>query len=143
MEILYSNDIEKIIPHRHPFLLIDKVVDMVPGEYAKAVKCITASEPWFTGHFPQNHVMPGVLMVEAMAQTGAVSILSLDKFKGKIAFFAGIKNAKFRRVARPGDKLEIEMKIDKLRRNFGTGTGTITCDGELVVEAVLSFMIES
>ncbi|MDO4772454.1 MAG: 3-hydroxyacyl-ACP dehydratase FabZ [Bacillota bacterium] len=139
--MLNIEQIKEIIPHRYPFLLIDRVVDMKVGESCHAVKCITASEPWFQGHFPEHHVMPGVLLIEAIAQTGAVSILSKEENKGKIAFFSGIKNAKFRREVLPGDKLDIFVEIGKLRRNFGTGVGKILCDGELCVEAEISFFI--
>lgn len=140
--MLNIEEIKKIIPHRYPFLLIDRITDMEIGKNAKAIKCITASEPWFQGHFPEHNVMPGVLLVEAMAQTGAVSILSIEENKGKIAFFSGIKNAKFRREVVPGDKLEIEVEIVKLRKNYGVGEGKITCEGEICVEAEISFFIE-
>lgn len=139
---LNVEEIKAIIPHRHPFLLVDRVVDMEEGKWVKAQKCITASEPWFTGHFPDRNVMPGVLMVEAMAQAGAVAILSLDQYKGKLAFFSGIKQAKFRRQVVPGDRLDIDVEIVKMRRNYGVGKGTITCDGDLCVEAEISFFVE-
>lgn len=139
---LNFEEIKEIIPHRHPFLLIDRVVDMKEGEWVKAQKCVTASEPWFTGHFPNHNVMPGVLMVEAMAQAGAVAILSIDKYRGKLAFFSGINDAKFRRQVVPGDRLDIEVEILKMRRNFGKGKGIVYCDGQVCVEAELSFFIE-
>ena len=99
--MLNIEEIKQIIPHRYPFLLIDRVEEMEVGKSVHAVKCITASEPWFTGHFPDHNVMPGVLLVEAMAQAGAVSILSMEENRGKLAFFSGIKNAKFRREVVP------------------------------------------
>lgn len=139
---LNVEEIKAIIPHRHPFLLVDRVVDMEEGKWVKAQKCITASEPWFTGHFPDRNVMPGVLMVEAMAQAGAVAILSLDQYKGKLAFFSGIKEAKFRRQVVPGDRLDIDVEIVKMRRNYGVGKGSITCDVDLCVEAEISFFVE-
>ncbi|MBC2575806.1 3-hydroxyacyl-ACP dehydratase FabZ [Peptostreptococcus canis] len=140
--MLNIEEIKKIIPHRYPFLLIDKVVEMEIGKSCHAVKCITNTEPWFQGHFPEHNVMPGVLLVEAMAQTGAVSILSVEENKGKIAFFSGIKDAKFRREILPGDKLDIFIEIVKLRKNFGIGRGKIYSEGELCVEAEISFFIE-
>ena len=115
--MLNIEEIKEIIPHRYPFLLIDRVEEMEVGKSVHAIKCITASEPWFTGHFPEHNVMPGVLLVEAMAQAGAVSILSMEENKGKLAFFSGIKNAKFRREVVPGDRLDIHVEITKMRRN--------------------------
>lgn len=135
------NEIKKILPHREPFLMIDKVVEFEIGKSCHAVKCVTSSEPWFPGHFPEHSVMPGVLLVEAIAQAGAIPLLSMDEHKGKIAFFSGIKNAKFRREVRPGDKIDIFIEIGKLRKNFGTGIGKILLDGELCVEAEISFFI--
>ena len=113
--MLNIEEIKEIIPHRYPFLLIDRVEEMEVGKSVHAIKCITASEPWFTGHFPEHNVMPGVLLVEAMAQAGAVSILSMEENKGKLAFFSGIKNAKFRREVVPGDRLDIHVEITKMR----------------------------
>src|SRR3712207_6337867 len=139
---LNVEEIKSIIPHRHPFLIIDRVVDMKVGKWIKAQKCITATEPWFTGHFPNHNVMPGVLMVEAMAQAGAVAILSMEEYKGKLAFFSGIKEAKFRKQVVPGDRLDIEVEIVKMRRNYGMGRGRITCDSQVCVEAEISFFIE-
>lgn len=139
--MLNIEEIKSIIPHRYPFLLIDKVVDMEIGKCTHAIKNVTATEPWFQGHFPDYNVMPGVLLVEAMAQAGAVSILSMEEHKGKIAFFSGIKEAKFRKEVRPGDSLDINVEIVKMRKNYGIGKGTITCEGELCVEAEISFFI--
>ncbi|WP_101772796.1 3-hydroxyacyl-ACP dehydratase FabZ [Peptostreptococcus faecalis] len=143
MNLLNIEEIKEIIPHRYPFLLIDKVIEMEVGKSTHAVKCISATEPWFQGHFPDHNVMPGVLLIEAMAQAGAVSILSIPENKGKIAFFSGIKNAKFRREVVPGDKLDIYVEIIKIRKNFGSGSGKICCDGELCVEGEISFFIEA
>lgn len=135
-------EIKKILPHREPFLLIDRVLEMEIGKYARAKKCVTNTEPYFRGHFPNHAVMPGVLQIEAMAQTGAVAILSMEENKGQIAFFSGIKNAKFRREVRPGDVLDIYVEMTRLRKNFGQGVGKITVEGELVCEAEISFFIE-
>lgn len=139
--MLNIEEIKKIIPHRYPFLLIDRIEDMEVGKKAHGIKGVTFTEPWFQGHFPEHSVMPGVLLIEAMAQTGAVAILSMDEYKGKIAFFAGIKEAKFRKEVRLGDKLDIHVEILKLRKNYGVGKGTILCDGKLCTEAEISFMI--
>ena len=112
-------EIMSIIPHRQPFLLIDRVEEIVEGEKVIATKNVSYNEPFFAGHFPQEPVMPGVLIVEAMAQAGAVAILSMDEFKGKTAYFGGIKNAKFKKKVVPGDVLRLEVSIEKLKRNAG------------------------
>lgn len=138
---LNSNQIQAIIPHRYPFLLIDKVTDLVPGERCKAIKNVSANEMQFMGHFPSEHVMPGVLMVEAMAQAGAVIILSLPENKGKIAYFAGIDKCKFKRKVIPGDTLEIDVNIVNRKGPIGIGEGTIKVDGQLAVTAQLKFAI--
>ena len=117
-------EIMSIIPHRQPFLLIDRVEEIVEGEKVIATKNVSYNEPFFAGHFPQEPVMPGVLIVEAMAQAGAVAILSMDEFKGKTAYFGGIKNAKFKKKVVPGDVLRLEVSIEKLKRNAGIGVGT-------------------
>ena len=116
-------EIMSIIPHRQPFLLIDRVEEIVEGEKVIATKNVSYNEPFFAGHFPQEPVMPGVLIVEAMAQAGAVAILSMDEFKGKTAYFGGIKNAKFKKKVVPGDVLRLEVSIEKLKRNAGIGVG--------------------
>ncbi|MDD6920517.1 MAG: 3-hydroxyacyl-ACP dehydratase FabZ [Eubacteriales bacterium] len=139
--MLNIEEIKAIIPHRYPFLLIDKVIDVEVGKKVHAIKNVTAGEPWFQGHFPDYNVMPGVLLVEAMAQAGAIAILSMKEHKGKIAFFSGIKEAKFRKEVRPGDTLDINVEIIKMRKNYGVGKGTITCDKALCVEAEISFFI--
>ena len=107
--MLDITEIKKIIPHRYPMLLIDRVEELIPGEKAVAKRNVTINEELFNGHFPGNPVMPGVLIVEALAQTGAVALLSLPEFKGKTAYFGGIKSAKFRKVVRPGDSLRLEV----------------------------------
>ena len=106
---LNSNQIQEIIPHRYPFLLVDRITDFEPGKWAKGIKCVSVNEMQFCGHFPQEHVMPGVLIIEALAQVGAIAILSLEENKGKIAYFGGIKNAKFKRQVKPGDVLELSL----------------------------------
>ena len=141
MPALDSNEIQAILPHRWPFLLVDRITDYVPGQWAKGVKCVTAAEPWFCGHFPQYHVMPGVLILEAMAQVGAVAILSLPENQGKIALFGGVKNARFRRKVIPGDVLEMECTLTKRRGPVGIGECKATVDGELACTAELTFAI--
>ena len=121
---LNSNQIAEIIPHRYPFALVDRIVDGEVGKWAKGIKCVTVNEPFFQGHFPQYNVMPGVLIVEALAQAGAVAILSREKFRGKLAFFGGIKNAKFRSQVTPGDTLRLHVEMEKLGSRAGTARGT-------------------
>ena len=135
------NEIMKILPHRPPFLLIDRVEEIVEGEKIVAIKNVTMNEPYFVGHFPQEPVMPGVLIVEAMAQAGAVAVLSMDQFKGKTAYFGGIDKAKFRRKVVPGDTLRIEVEIIKLKMNAGIGKGTAYVDGKKAYEAEITFLI--
>ncbi len=134
-------EIMKILPHRPPFLLIDRVEEIVEGEKIVAVKNVTMNEPFFVGHFPQEPVMPGVLIVEAMAQAGAVAVLSMEQFKGKTAYFGGIDKAKFRRKVVPGDTLRIEVEIIKLKMNAGIGKGTAYVDGKKACEAEITFLI--
>ena len=134
-------EIMSIIPHRQPFLLIDRVEEIVEGEKVIATKNVSYNEPFFAGHFPQEPVMPGVLIVEAMAQAGAVAILSMDEFKGKTAYFGGIKNAKFKKKVVPGDVLRLEVSIEKLKRNAGIGVGTAYVGDKVAAQAVIIFMI--
>ena len=133
-------EIMSIIPHRQPFLLIDRVEEIVEGEKVIATKNVSYNEPFFAGHFPQEPVMPGVLIVEAMAQAGAVAILSMDEFKGKTAYFGGIKNAKFKKKV-PGDVLRLEVSIEKLKRNAGIGVGTAYVGDKVAAQAEIIFMI--
>ena len=141
MNHLDVKQIEEIIPHRHPFLLVDYIEDYVPGEYAVGYKCVTFREDFFKGHFPQQPVMPGVLIVEALAQTGAVAILSQEENKGKIAFFGGIDKCRFKRKVVPGDKLRLETKIIKQKGPVGIGEAIATVDGKVAVKAELTFAI--
>lgn len=134
------NEIKEILPHRYPFLLIDKVISM-EGNKIVAIKNVTVNENYFQGHFPAEAVMPGVLIIEALAQTGAVAILSKNEFKGKIAYFAGIDKAKFRRKVIPGDILRLEVEITKLRGRAGIGYGIAYVDDKKVCEGELIFMV--
>lgn len=138
---LEAADIMRIIPHRYPVLLIDRVIELEPGKRVVAIKNVTNNEPQFTGHFPGRPIMPGVLMVEALAQAGAVAVLSLPEYSGKLALFAGIDDCRFRRTVLPGDTLRLEVILDKLRGVFGRGRGVATVDGEIAVEATISFVI--
>ena len=134
-------EIMSIIPHRPPFLLIDRVEEILEGEKIVAIKNVTMNEPFFVGHYPGEPVMPGVLIVEAMAQAGAVAILSMDQFKGKTPYFGAIDKAKFRKKVVPGDCLKLEVTFTKLRGNAGIGKGIAYVDGKKAAEAELTFMI--
>lgn len=140
--MLDSQEIQAILPHRYPMLLIDRVLSFEPGEFAIARKNVSINEAVFQGHFPGNPVLPGVFILEAMAQTGAVALLTLDQFKGRTAFFGGVKSAKFRRVVRPGDTLEIKVTLEKLKDRIGAGKAIATVDGEKACTAELTFIIE-
>ena len=134
-------EIMSIIPHRPPFLLIDKIEEIVEGEKIVAVKNVTMNEPFFTGHYPGEPVMPGVLIIEALAQAGAVAILSMDEFKGKTPYFGAIDKAKFRKKVVPGDTLKLEVTFIKLRGSAGVGKGIAYVDGKKAAEAEITFMI--
>ncbi|HZK24280.1 MAG TPA: 3-hydroxyacyl-ACP dehydratase FabZ [Oscillospiraceae bacterium] len=134
-------DVQSILPHRYPFLLVDRLLEVVPGERAKGIKNVTINEPFFQGHFPGYPVMPGVLVVEAIAQVGAVAILSMPEFRGKIALFAGIDKLRFKQQVVPGDVLELELEVIKLRGTIGKGKGTATVNGKVVASGELMFAI--
>lgn len=139
--MLTIKEIEEIIPHRHPFLLIDRVEELEPGVKAIGYKSITYNEPYFLGHFPEEPVMPGVLQIEALAQTGAVAILSKKENKGKTAYFGGINQARFKRKVVPGDTLKLDCQIVKQKGSIGVGRAVATVDGEIVVSAELTFVV--
>jgi 3-hydroxyacyl-[acyl-carrier-protein] dehydratase len=139
---LNSNEIEKILPHRYPFLLVDKIIDGEEGNWAAGIKNITRNEYFFQGHFPEYHVMPGVLIIEALAQVGAIALLSLEENRGKIAFFAGIKSAKFKKEVLPGDQLYLECKLKRQLGNIGFGSAIAKVDGEICCTAELTFAIK-
>ena len=138
---LNIEQIQEIIPHRPPFLLVDKITDFEPGAWAKGIKAVTVNEPFFAGHFPEYHVMPGVLILEALAQVGAVAILSLPEYKGKIAFFGGIKNARFKKQVRPGDVLELSCELTQRRGPVGFGKAVAKVDGKVAAQGELTFAI--
>lgn len=141
MKHLDINQIKEIIPHRHPFLFLDYVEDYEAGEYAVAYKCVSYREEFFAGHFPGEPVMPGVLTVEALAQTGAVAILSKDENRGKTAYFGGIQKCKFKNKIVPGDKVRLETKIIKQKGSVGVGEAIASVDGKVAVQAELTFVI--
>ncbi len=139
--LLDSTAIQKILPHRYPMLLIDRVEELEPGQRAVATRNVTINENVFNGHFPQNPVLPGALIVESLAQTGAVALLSQPEFKEKTAYFGGIKSAQFRKVVRPGDVMKLEVTLDKVKRNIGSGKGIAWVDGKKACTAELTFFI--
>ncbi len=138
---LNSNQIMEVLPHRYPFLLVDKITDFEPGKWAKGIKCISANEMHFCGHFPQQHVMPGVLIIEALAQVGAIAVLTLEQNKGKIAYFGGIKDARFKRKVIPGDVLEMEVEMKRIRGPVGIGTAVARVNGDIAARAELTFAV--
>ena len=139
--MLGIKEIQDIIPHRHPFLLIDCIEELEPGVRAVGYKCVTYNEPYFQGHFPQEPVMPGVLIVEALAQTGAAAILSVEENKGKVAYFGGMNNVKFKRKVIPGDKIRLECEIIKQKGPVGIGKAVATVDGKSAESAELTFAV--
>ncbi len=134
-------EIEEILPHRHPFLLVDYIEDYEPGAYAIGYKCVTYSEEFFRGHFPQEPIMAGVLTIEALAQVGAVAILGMEENKGKIAYFAGINKCKFKGKVVPGDKIRLEVTIIRSKGPIGVGAAVASVDGKVVVSGELTFMV--
>ena len=141
MSVYNTQEIMEILPHRHPFLLIDTIEELEPGVRAVGRKNVTFNEPYFAGHFPGNPVMPGVLIVEALAQVGAVAVLMQEENKGKLGYFGGIKNCKFRRKVVPGDKLKLEARIIRQKGPLVIGEAVASVDGEVAVKAELSLMI--
>ena len=141
MAIYNAQEIMDIIPHRYPFLLIDTIEELEVGVRALGKKCVSVNEPYFQGHFPGNPVMPGVLIMEALAQVGAVAILSRPEWKGHTAYFAGIDRAKFRKKVVPGDVLMLETEIIKTKGPIGVGKARAFVDGKVVAEAELTFAI--
>ena len=141
MSVLSAKEILEIIPHRHPFMLIDTIEELEPGVKAIGKKCVSFNEPFFAGHFPTEPVMPGVLILEALAQVGAVAILSMPENKGKIAYFGGIKEARFKGMVKPGDVLMLETEIIRVKGPVGVGKANAYVDGKLVCKAELTFAL--
>ena len=139
--MLDINQIKEIIPHRYPFLLVDRIIEVEEGKRAVGIKNVSANEPFFSGHFPEYPVMPGVLIVEALAQVGAVSVLMKEENKGKTPFFAGIDHCRFKKQVTPGDQLRLEVEMTRVRGSIGKGKGVATVNGEVVCEAELIFAL--
>ena len=139
--MLNIKEIMNIIPHRSPFLLVDRIEEMEVGKRAVGKKCVTYNEPFFAGHFPQEPVMPGVLIIEALAQVGAVCCLSAEENKGKIGFLGGVNKAKFRGKVVPGAVLNLEVEMIRVKGPVGVGKGTATVDGKVVASGEITFMI--
>lgn len=141
--MLESQEIQKIIPHRYPFLLVDRIIELEEGKRAVGIKNVSVNEPFFQGHFPGQPIMPGVLILEALAQVGAVAVLKLPEYAGRLAVFAGADEVKFRRQVLPGDRLRLEVELGKLRKTFGFGQGKAYVEEELAAEGIIKFFIES
>ncbi len=139
--MLNIDEIQKILPHRPPFLLLDRVEELVPGKHAVGRKCVTMNEPYFVGHFPGKAVMPGVIILEALAQTGALVMLTVEKNAGKIVYFGGMDKVKFKRQVVPGDVLKLDVEIIKSKGSFGVGTAKAYVEDQIAVEAVFTFAI--
>lgn len=139
---LNSNQIQEILPHRYPFALVDRITDYEAGKWAKGIKCVSVNEMQFCGHFPQQHVMPGVLIIEALAQVGAIALLTEEENKGKIAFFGGIKNARFKKQVVPGDVLEMECELTERKGPVGYGKAVAKVDGKVAVVCELTFAVQ-
>ncbi len=138
-----SNEIQEILPHRYPFQLVDRVIDGEEGKWAKGIKCVSVNEAQFCGHFPRKHLMPGVLIIEALAQVGAIALLSKEENKGKLAYFAGIKNAKFRGMVMPGDVLELYCELTRIRGSIGVGKARAVVSGKEVCVSEIMFALET
>lgn len=140
---LSNKEIMEILPHRYPFLLVDKVVDYEPGKWVEGIKCVSANEMQFLGHFPNEPVMPGVLIIEALAQVGAIAVLTEEENKGKLVFFGGIKNARFKKKVVPGDVLTMKCELIARKGPIGFGKAVALVDGKVAASAELTFAIES
>jgi 3-hydroxyacyl-[acyl-carrier-protein] dehydratase len=136
-----ASGIQRILPHRYPFLLVDRIVELIPLQRAVGIKQVTANEPFFQGHFPGYPVMPGVLIVEAMAQVGGIAVISAPENRDKLALFAGIDKVRFKRQVKPGDTLRIEVQIKQIRRGIGAGSGVATVNDELACRGEILFAL--
>ncbi|NLI68687.1 MAG: 3-hydroxyacyl-ACP dehydratase FabZ [Bacilli bacterium] len=134
--------IKQIIPHRYPFLLVDKIIEIEEGKRVVGIKNVTVNEPFFQGHFPEYPVMPGVLILEALAQTGAIAVLGQEENKGKIGFLAGVDKCRFKQQVKPGDQLRLEIEIIRMKGSIGKGKGVATVDGKVACEAEIMFAIQ-
>lgn len=141
MPVLTAKEILEIIPHRQPFMLLDTIEELEAGVRAVGKKCVSYNEPFFAGHFPNEPIMPGVLIIEALAQAGAVAMLSVPENKGKLAVFAAINSAKFKGQVKPGDVLMLETEIIKVKGPIGIGSAKATVDGKVVTQAELTFAL--
>lgn len=139
--MLNINEIQSILPHRPPFLLIDRIDELEPGKHAVGRKCVTMNEPYFVGHFPGKAVMPGVMILEALAQTGAIVMLTIEKNAGKLAYFGGMDKVKFKRQVVPGDILILDVEIIKSKGSFGVGSAKAFVEDQVAVEAIFTFAI--
>jgi 3-hydroxyacyl-[acyl-carrier-protein] dehydratase len=139
--MLNIDQIQKILPHRPPFLLIDRIDELEPGKHARGRKCVTMNEPYFVGHFPGKAVMPGVIILEALAQTGAIVMLTIEKNAGKIAYFGGMDKVKFKRQVVPGDVLTLDVEIIKSKGSFGVGSAKAYVEDQIAAEAIFTFAI--
>lgn len=140
--ILTGKEIEEIIPHRYPFRLVDRIDDYEPGQWAIGRKCVTSDEPFFQGHFPDYPVVPGVLLIEALAQTGAVAVLSMPEYRGKLVLFGGIKNARFKKQVVPGDVVILKAELEKIYGPLGIARGEALVDGKTAVTAEITFVLQ-
>lgn len=141
MSLMDVNEIQALIPNRYPIYFIDKVEELIPGEHVTAIKNVTINEEFFQGHFPGEPVMPGVLIVESLAQAGSIPLLKMDDFKGQTAYLGGLNNVKFRQKVVPGDQLVLKVDIVKLRKFAGIGKGVAFVDGKKVCEVEMTFII--
>jgi 3-hydroxyacyl-[acyl-carrier-protein] dehydratase len=140
--VLQSQEIQEIIPHRYPFLLVDRIIELEKGKRAVGIKNVSANEPFFQGHFPGHPIMPGVLIMEALAQVGTVIILSMPEYHGYLGLFAGLDEVKFKRQIIPGDQLRLEVELLKVRKSFGVAQGKAYVGEQLAAEGILKFFLE-
>lgn len=136
-----NKDIRKILPHRYPFLLVDRIIELEEGKRAVGIKNVTANEPFFQGHFPDNPIMPGVLIVEALAQVAGIAVMNVEEFKGKLGLFAGIDKCRFKKVVRPGDQLILEVSIESIRMGLVKAKGVAKVGEEIAATAELMFVM--